>query len=486
MRKKITLLTLILASQFINSQVGINTTTPESTLDVRAVNHNGAVTSLDGLLVPKVNDLTTNGSSDGQLIYLINDVSTFKKGFHYWNSTLSVWHPLDFSNIYSVDGVLPTNRDVSLGGNNLTFNGLGEVGIGNLANKYAKLDINSTNQGILLPRIALPTRFHDLNADNNNNIADQPKGLLAYNTGSGGLSYEGFVFWSGTEWRKLDNSEIINPTVSSLQCNEAKLDPPTYMAGQSYSGILKIPYAGGNGAAFSSISPIASTGVTGLTATLQPGALALGSGILYFYVSGTPSASSPALATFTIPSLFGASSCAAIVGDNPFAIGETRSFSASVSMSTFSSTGPTRTKMDGKNIGDTQSITKRLLIETAGLTNTSPGVVIINGLRMDFKNNNSSEVDPVFVNTKGTSVQYTISSLSTYDRYVYGAKTTIAPYAISYTIDGDANFWCHNNDRAEYVNSMLTFPSGQWYNLTFHAKQVDGVVTGYWTATRYQ
>ncbi|WP_445721925.1 hypothetical protein [Flavobacterium sp.] len=85
MRKKITLLTLMLASQFINSQVGINTTTPESTLDVRAVNHNGAVTAKDGLLTPRVNDLTANGSQNGQLVYLIENNVSYLKGFYYWD-----------------------------------------------------------------------------------------------------------------------------------------------------------------------------------------------------------------------------------------------------------------------------------------------------------------------------------------------------------------------------------------------------------------
>lgn len=69
------------------AQVGIGTITPESTLDVRAVNHNGTVTATDGILAPRVNSLATAGSLDGQLVYLIADVGNFKQGFHYWNGS---------------------------------------------------------------------------------------------------------------------------------------------------------------------------------------------------------------------------------------------------------------------------------------------------------------------------------------------------------------------------------------------------------------
>ncbi|SRX75385.1 proprotein convertase P-domain-containing protein [Aequorivita antarctica] len=82
------------------AQVGIGTLTPESTLDVRAVNHNGAVTATDGILAPRVNSLAIGGSQDGQLVYLIADTGNFKKGFHYW--TGSAWKPFS---LYSSSGL---------------------------------------------------------------------------------------------------------------------------------------------------------------------------------------------------------------------------------------------------------------------------------------------------------------------------------------------------------------------------------------------
>lgn len=69
------------------SQVGIGTQDPQATLDVRGVNHNGTVTALDGVLVPRVNSLGTGGSQEGQLVYLIADVGALKKGFYHWNGS---------------------------------------------------------------------------------------------------------------------------------------------------------------------------------------------------------------------------------------------------------------------------------------------------------------------------------------------------------------------------------------------------------------
>lgn len=90
----------IVSPSFVLAQVGINTPTPEATLDIRAKNHTssgpGAVTANDGILVPRVNDLAVNGTVNGQLVYLITNAGTFSQGFHYWNGT--VWSPLDMTN----------------------------------------------------------------------------------------------------------------------------------------------------------------------------------------------------------------------------------------------------------------------------------------------------------------------------------------------------------------------------------------------------
>lgn len=52
MKAKFLLLTFLISGKIL-SQVGINTPTPEATLDVRAKNHLGTVSTKDGLLVPQ-------------------------------------------------------------------------------------------------------------------------------------------------------------------------------------------------------------------------------------------------------------------------------------------------------------------------------------------------------------------------------------------------------------------------------------------------
>jgi hypothetical protein len=73
-----------------------------------------------------------------------------------------------------------------------------------------------------------------------------------------------------------------------------------------------VPYVGGNGSAYPIGSAIASSGVLGLTATLNAGTLANGSGNLVYKITGTPTSAGNAL--FTIS--FGGKSCAITLGVN--------------------------------------------------------------------------------------------------------------------------------------------------------------------------
>jgi subtilisin-like proprotein convertase family protein len=96
MRRKLPSFALALFSAInLCAQVGIGNTNPSATLDIQGANHNGAVTATDGILVPRVNSLSVSGNQDGQLVYLIADVGTRKKGFYHWN--LTKWNPISIS-----------------------------------------------------------------------------------------------------------------------------------------------------------------------------------------------------------------------------------------------------------------------------------------------------------------------------------------------------------------------------------------------------
>lgn len=68
------------------AQVGIGTASPTLTLEVVGANDNGAVTGVDGVLVPRVNNTdmssATAGTKEGQMVY-----NTVAKKFYYWNGT---------------------------------------------------------------------------------------------------------------------------------------------------------------------------------------------------------------------------------------------------------------------------------------------------------------------------------------------------------------------------------------------------------------
>lgn len=135
--KKLLLSTAVLSSVFVFGQVGINTTTPNATIDITAKNATGITTNPEGLLVPRVDRQkaqSMTGVSTSTLVY-INSVATGSQtgtainmdtiGYYYYNGT--VWTKLISAstglNIYNSDGTLAGNRIVTQGSNTLAFTG---------------------------------------------------------------------------------------------------------------------------------------------------------------------------------------------------------------------------------------------------------------------------------------------------------------------------------------------------------------------------
>ena len=166
-----------------------------------------------------------------------------------------------------------------------TIQSFAQVGIGT-TNPHASsiLDLTSTTQGFLVPRLTTAQR---------DAIASPANGLMIYNT-----SINCFQYYKSSAWNSLCDA-----TISILNC--AGVTASTGAVGVSYSGNATIPYTGGNGGSYPSGFPIASTGVTGLTATLQAGTLTNGTGNLTYVISGIPTSSGTA--NFAIS--FGGLSC---------------------------------------------------------------------------------------------------------------------------------------------------------------------------------
>ena len=103
---------------------------------------------------------------------------------------------------------------------------------------------------------------------------------------------------------KKDNSSNSNATITALACSSGSFSTPATIS-IAYTAMATIPYTGGNGFVYSAGTAISSTGVAGLTATLQAGTLANGTGNLSFAVTGTPT--SAGTASFAIS--FGGQNC---------------------------------------------------------------------------------------------------------------------------------------------------------------------------------
>ena len=165
----------------------------------------------------------------------------------------------------------------------LSLSGQVVVG-GETPDPSAVLDVQSTSQGMLLPRMTGAQR---------DAVSNPATGLTIFNTTTNCLETN-----LGTpavpDWVRLKCRSAV---VQTLDCSSAVVSGTLY-AGVSASGVsADVPYTGGNGAVYDAQS-VASTGVTGLTAVLSAGSLASGAGTLTWSVTGT--AASAGTASFAL------------------------------------------------------------------------------------------------------------------------------------------------------------------------------------------
>lgn len=167
----------------------------------------------------------------------------------------------------------------------------GSVGIGTTApDLSAMLDVTATDKGVLLPRVALTSSTDETT------IPNPTTGLLVYNTGMDqNFSTVGYMFWNGTEWR-LFASASAETGSAILNCAGADMSPGQQIVGTRAiidGTVLQIPYSGSNGGSFNGAT-LTSVGNPAVTATISGGMLAVGSGVLNFELSGTPTAAQQA------------------------------------------------------------------------------------------------------------------------------------------------------------------------------------------------
>ena len=144
---------------------------------------------------------------------------------------------------------------------------------GTVPDPSASLDVQSSSQGVLLPRLTTTER---------DAVISPATSLVIYNTTTNCLEMN-LGTPSSADWVRIKCRSAV---VQTLDCSSAVLTGTLY-AGVSASGVsVNVPYTGGNGAVYDAQS-VASTGVTGLTASLSAGSLASGAGTLTWSVTGT-------------------------------------------------------------------------------------------------------------------------------------------------------------------------------------------------------
>ena len=105
------LLILILFPVFSYAQVGIGTTNPNASLDIRSSNQ-ATPANTDGILIPKIDEFpATNpgGAQNGMLVFVTGN-GTPSRGFYYWSNALTTWVP--FTSIERINDLFDGKSDV--------------------------------------------------------------------------------------------------------------------------------------------------------------------------------------------------------------------------------------------------------------------------------------------------------------------------------------------------------------------------------------
>ncbi len=114
-------------------RVGINTTAPKATLEVKSSTANANATTNEGIIAPKLTKARIAqiaAPQEGTLVYALNTTYSgtnskvakiTEKGYYFYNGT--EWVKVRDTNIYTENGTLSTDRIVNLDNKTLTFSG---------------------------------------------------------------------------------------------------------------------------------------------------------------------------------------------------------------------------------------------------------------------------------------------------------------------------------------------------------------------------
>ena len=207
----------ILLITTINSfaQVGIGTITPLGALDITATN--------DGLVIPRValtistSALPLTAPTTSELVYNTATVADVTPGYYYWNAT--AWVRLGSGSVVETDpqvtsatnNTIPKWNGTTLVDGIVTDNGT-SVGIGT-ATPLGALDITSTTDGVVIPRVALTITTSALP------LTLPTTSELVYNTATAADVTPGYYYWNGVIWLRLATADNAWLTIGNSGLN---------------------------------------------------------------------------------------------------------------------------------------------------------------------------------------------------------------------------------------------------------------------------
>lgn len=189
MKKLLGCLLVMIQCQMLTAQsIGIGTASPNASaqLDVTSITK--------GLLIPRMTGTQRNAIVSPAIGLLVIQTNTevsppSSPGLYLYEQPglLGIWRRIARTD--EITGGTPT---WTVNGNNQYSNVSGSVGIGtSTPHASAKLDLSSTTQGLLIPRMTVTQR---------NAIASPAIGLMVYDTNN-----EEFFYYDGTVWQKVLN-----------------------------------------------------------------------------------------------------------------------------------------------------------------------------------------------------------------------------------------------------------------------------------------
>lgn len=171
--KKTILLICTLGTKFLFSQVGINTESPNATLDIVAKTTDGS--RPEGILIPRLTgdqiksaDNQYTNPQRGMLIYAIAPVTSastktiniISAGYYYFDGT--IWQKVMSQNIniYNSNGTIDANRTVTMGDKSLAFTSTATTGTSHFQVDGNTLNVDAVNNRIGLGVSAPTTKLH--------------------------------------------------------------------------------------------------------------------------------------------------------------------------------------------------------------------------------------------------------------------------------------------------------------------------------------